>query len=62
MTFNTNNDSPWMTENIKDKINYLKNIFRENTKKDKDHMEYKNLENIIKVAVLYIVLLITSQL
>lgn len=51
-----------MTENIKDKINYLKNIFRENTKKDKDHIEYKNLENIIKVAVLYIVLFITSQL
>lgn len=51
-----------MTENIKDKINYLNNIFRENAKKDKDHVEYKNLENIIKVPVLYTVLLITSQL
>ena len=40
-------DSPWMTSNIKDKINYRYNIYREYLKKGKQQIDYMKLPNQI---------------
>ena len=40
MTFN-DQDTPWMTSSIKDKINYRSNIYRKYLKKDKQQVDYK---------------------
>ena len=41
-------DPPWMTLNIKDKINYRNNIYREYLKKGKQQIDYMKLPNQIK--------------
>ena len=47
VTFN-DREPPWMTSNIKDKINYRNNIFREYMKKNKQQVDYMKLQNTIK--------------
>ena len=47
MTFN-DQDAPWMTSSIKDKINYRSNIYRKYLKKDKQQVDYIKLQNRIK--------------
>ena len=47
MTFN-DQDTPWMTSSIKDKINYRSNIYRKYLKKDKQQVDYIKLQNRIK--------------
>ena len=47
VTFN-GTDPPWMTSNIKDKINYCNNIYREYMKKGKQQVDYMKLQNTIK--------------
>ena len=47
VTFN-DTDPPWMTSNIKDKINYHNNIYREYIKKGKQQVAYMKLQNKIK--------------
>ena len=41
-------DPPWMTANIKDKINYRNNIYRKYLKKGKQQVDYIKLQNTIK--------------
>ena len=43
VTFN-GTDPPWMTSNIKDKINYCNNIYREYMKKGKQQVDYMKLQ------------------
>ena len=47
VTFN-DRDPPWMTSNIKDKINYRNKIYREYMKKGKQQVDYMKLQNTIK--------------
>ena len=47
VTFN-DRDPPWMTSNIKDKVNYWNNIYREYLKKGKQQVDYIKLQNTIK--------------
>ena len=47
VTFN-DRDPPWMTSNIKYKINYCNNIYREYMKKGKQQVDYMKLQNTIK--------------
>ena len=47
VTFN-DRDLPWMTSNIKDKINYRNNIYREYLKRGKQQVDYLKLQNTIK--------------
>ena len=47
MTFN-DRDPTWMTSNIKDKINYRNNSYREYMKKGKRPVDYMKLQNTIK--------------
>ena len=47
VTFNER-DRPWMTSNIKDKINYCNKIYREYLKKRKQQVDYMKLQNTIK--------------
>ena len=47
MTFN-DRDPPVMTSNIKGKINYNSNIYREYLKKGKQQVDYMKLQNTIK--------------
>ena len=47
VTFN-DRDPPWMTSNIKDKINYHNNIYREYMKKGKQQVDCMKLQNTIK--------------
>ena len=47
VTFNER-DRPWMTSNIKDKINYCNKIYREYLKKRKQQVDYVKLQNTIK--------------
>ena len=47
MTFN-DQDTPWMTSSIKDKINYRSNIYRKYLKKNKQQVDYIKLQNRIK--------------
>ena len=47
-------DPPWMKSNIKDKINYQNNIYREYLKKDKQQLDYIKLQNnkgIIRINI-----------
>ena len=41
-------DPPWMTANIKDKINYRNNIYRKYLKKGKQQVDYIKLQSTIK--------------
>ena len=53
VTFN-DRDLPWMTSNIKDKINYRNKIYREYLKKSKQQVDYTKLQNTIKkISELY---------
>ena len=53
VTFN-DRDLPWMTSNIKDKINYRNKIYREYLKKGKQQVDYTKLQNTIKkISELY---------
>ena len=47
VTFN-DRDPPWMTSNIKHKINYRNNIYWEYLKKGKQQADYMKLQNTIK--------------
>ena len=47
MTFK-DRDPPWMTLNIRGKINYHNNIYREYMKKGKQQADYMKLQNKIK--------------
>ena len=47
VTFN-DRDLPWMTSNIKDKINYRNNIYWEYLKRGKQQVDYLKLQNTIK--------------
>ena len=53
VTFN-DRDLPWMTSNIKDKINCRNKIYREYLKKGKQQVDYTKLQNTIKkISELY---------
>ena len=47
VTFN-DRKPPWMTSNIKDKINYHNSIYREYLKKGRQQVDYMKLQNIIR--------------
>ena len=46
VTFN-DRDPPWMISNIKDKINYRNNIYKEYLQKGKQQVDYIKLQNTI---------------
>ena len=48
VTFIKDRDPPWMTANIKDKINYRNNIYRKYLKKGEQQVHYIKLQNTIK--------------
>ena len=51
VTFN-DRDPPWMTSNIKYKINYGNNIYREYMKKGKEQVDYMKLQNTKELSEL----------